>query len=54
MLLNKLEKGEKDLHEEEVKKKKKKIINCVRNMRYKFSIMNHEYFFSVYRCFYLF
>lgn len=23
-------------------------------MRYKFSIMNHEYFFSVYRCFYLF
>lgn len=24
MLLNKLEKGEKDLHEEEVKKKKKK------------------------------
>lgn len=53
MLLNKLEKGEKDLHEEEVKKKKK-FINCVRNMRYKFSIMNHEYFFSVYRCFYLF
>lgn len=51
MLLNKLEKGEKDLHEEEVKKK---FINCVRNMRYKFSIMNHEYFFSVYRCFYLF